>query len=506
MSSANFPEPEALPSTDPWLTRNFDQASLKQQSVRGGLLMFAAKGGAQSLRLVTTLILTRVLTPADFGLVAMILAVIGIAVIFRDLGLSSATIQRDKLTTPQVSALFCLNTGLGALMTLLGLFAAPWLERFYAHPGLSAVASALAVSFVINGVAAQHLALLRRNLKFRELARLQLIAVGVSSCVAVALALSGAGAWALVAHILIGDLVSLALAWHYCTWRPRQPGFDAGVMEMLRYGGHFAGFSLFGYFCVNLHLVLIGRFWGPALTGFYSRAQFLQTTLASYINDPLTSVAVPALSGLAQQPDKFRNYFLKCSTFISYAAAPMGFYFIAFAQPIVEVLLGPQWERTGQLFQIMAVGFALQPLCNSSGWIFLARGDTRRMLRWGVLAWTLGTLAALLGLRYGLEGVAVSYSACLLLLFWPCMAYAFQDTLITFSAFLAVCARPFLAAAASVGAVYLLDGSLGIVSPWSRLMVSLPICIALYLGLLLLLGQRETLMTALAQLRRPEKA
>lgn len=401
---------------------------LKRRSVRGGATLVLAQGGGHLIRLAMTVVLARLLTPADFGRVAIIASVIGIAQVFLDMGLSVVTAQRPKLTARQASTMFWLNVTFGAIVAAVCALAAPLIARFYDDPQTVPITLALAAGFFFNGLATQHRALLRRMLQFGQLARLNLLTVLCSAIVALAFALDGAGVWALVANALTADVVGGLLAWRYCRWRPGRPQLDRDILNILGHGGYIVGFAVMGYLGRNLHNVLIGRMFGSAAVGMFGRAIGFVNVLQSYTSSAIEAVALPALSQLRQDPVQYRNYYLKALRTAMLPAAALACFASSWAGTIVHALFGDQWTTASGLLTILATTLLVQPVLYSSGWLFLSNGRPRDMMRWGVAGWGVIIASIIVGSRYGLDGIAYAYAVGFAVLVVPNVAYAVRGT------------------------------------------------------------------------------
>lgn len=461
------------------------------------------RSGGQLIQVLALLVLARLLVPADFGLLAMVMAVIGVANIFRDLGLSAATIRAPEITPSQASTLFLINVGFGALMTLAVSAAAPLLAAFYDDPRVVPVTLVLAWTFFLSGLGTQHHALLRRQLKFTTLAWINFAAVAIGQASAVILALAGYGYWALVAAMLITNIAKTIIVWLAYPWRPGRPHFDPEVRSMISFGGYLVAFTLLGYFAANAHNVVIGWQYGATDVGYYSRAFTILTLLLGYVLAPLDIVAPAALARMLDDPPNYNETYLHTVAMMLLVTAPIGFVCIVGGQDIVAVILGGQWGPSVVILQILALAAVPQTLCSSSGWLYLSHGDTRRMMQWGFGGW--GTLIVLLiaGTAFGIRGVATAYTAGMFLLLYPCMLMAFRNTTLRLSDLNAT-ARPIvLAAILAAAPMWLLqhwttDWQLG----W-RLAVTLPAYAGTYLLLLIgLFGQGPILADVWGQLHR----
>lgn len=396
---------------------------LGDRTTRGGALTVVSQGFKFFAGIAATVVLARLLTPQDYGLVGMVAVVTGFVSMFKDMGLSTATVQKSEINYDQVSTLFCVNVALSILLMLLTIALAPLVARFYHEPRLTWITIVFAGSFIFGGLTAQHEALLRRQMRFAALAAVEIIALLVSIVTAILLAWRGAGYWALVfSQVALGFTYAVGV-WTACDWRPRLPRRDSGVRSMLAFGRNLTGFSIVNYGARNLDNMLIGRFWGSESLGLYARAYQLLLLPIEQINTPIAAVAVPALSRLADSPERYRQAYLRILEKIAILTMPGMALMIATSDWVVALLLGPRWMGVSRLFAFLGIVGLIQPIANTTGWLFITQGRTRHMFQWGLIGSTIMMIGIVAGLPWGAAGVAASYSLVFLcivtpLLFW----------------------------------------------------------------------------------------
>lgn len=401
---------------------------LAQKSVRGGMTTMSAQVIKFVLSTASTVVLARILTPEDYGLIAMVTVVVGFAAMFKDAGLSMATVQKDRISHEQISTLFWINIIISAFLGVCVLVASPLVAKFYGRPELAAVTAVLSVSFIISGLMIQHQALLIRHMKFGTLAIIQIASQIITLVVTIGLALLGWRYWALVGGTISTALAGTILTLFLCPWVPGRMKKGTGVRDMLKFGGHLTGFSFVNYFARNLDNVLIGKYWGSQSLGQYSKAYNLLLLPISQITAPISAVAVPALSRLQNDPERFRNYYLKAIKLIAYITMPLVAAMCVLSTEIVELILGKQWFEAGSIFRILAVAAFIQPIGSTVGWIYVSLGQTRRMLAWACIAVPLTVLSFIVGLRWGALGVASGYAIYNVLLFYPSFLFALKHS------------------------------------------------------------------------------
>jgi O-antigen/teichoic acid export membrane protein len=407
------------------------RADLKSRSVRGGVLTLTSQGVQFILQSISTIVLARLLKPADFGLVAMVTAITGFGQAFADLGLSEATIQRPEISHKQVSTLFWINVAVGLTLASITASLAPLLAWFYREPRLQTITLVVSTTFIVGGLRVQHDALLRRQMRFVSLTIRDIAAYIIAVSLAILLAVKGAGYWAIVGLPLLLNFCIMALSWVMAGWIPGLPHRDAKVKSLIAFGGNVAGSYLVWNIYQNADNVLIGWHWGAGPLGLYSRAYNLLMLPIRQLGGPSRSVAVPAFSRVQSEPELLARYYLRVANIIMWITAPLfGFLFVS-AAPVVMLVLGRQWVEAAPVFQILAI-FALgQLLLESTVWLFVSRGQSRRLFRLSLTICPIIVAAYAIGLPFGIREVALSGSLAFLSIFPWVLRYSFKGTAIT---------------------------------------------------------------------------
>jgi PST family polysaccharide transporter len=448
-------------------------ADLKGRAVRGGAVTLGTQAGKFVLTTGSTMVLARLLTPNDYGLVGMVTAVIGFASVFKDLGLSSATIQKAEITHQQVSNLFWLNAVFGAAISLLVALLAPVVAWFYHEPRLTLIGLAMASLYLLGGLTTQHQAILQRQMRFVAVGVIDVIALVVGLSTGVGMALSGAGYWALVGMSLTQALTSLVGVWVVCGWRPGWPSRQSDVRGLVAFGSHITMVDFLAFLARNLDNILLGRWWGPQVLAMYAKAYQMLMMPLNQINSPIRGVALPSLCRLQDDPEQFRRFYLKALSLISLITLPLIMLFILFADEIVGLVLGPQWREVGGIFRWLGVAALPQPMMNTDGWLYVATGQTARMMRWTWVTASVTLLSFIIGLPWGAQGVAVSYMAVELLLAWPVMWVATRGSAVKVGDIFRVSGKfALVAALAMIPGVILKYGIGTRLSPWLLLAAS----------------------------------
>jgi O-antigen/teichoic acid export membrane protein len=399
------------------------RSGLRDRSFRGATIVLASQTASFCLSLLTTVVLARLLTPEDFGLVAMVTSFTALFFLLRELGLSTATVQRAQITHEQISVLFWINAAAGLLMAVLVIALASPISWFYGIPQLKRIVLLVSLGLPLGGLTVQHEALLQRQMKYGTLAVIELAAATSGAAFGIVLAWKGAGVWALVMIPLVTSVATLAGTWLACDWRPGLPARGSGVRPMVDFGSHVAAFAVINYLARNLDNVLIGRFLGAGPLGQYSRAYALLMFPLSRLNTPLSAVAVPALSRLVGEPERYRRAYCEAVESIQMVSVPATAFLIVSADWVILVALGSQWHAAAGIYAFLGLAGLVQPLASSTGWLFTSQGRVSEMSRWGLIGGVLSITSFIVGLPWGAAGVAAAYGGTGLavrapLLFW----------------------------------------------------------------------------------------
>ncbi|MGY1779063.1 lipopolysaccharide biosynthesis protein [Geodermatophilus sp. SYSU D01036] len=399
-------------------TREAPGTGLGRRAARGVLVALTGQGLRIGVQVLSVVLLSRLLGPTDYGLLAMVMAVIGVADVFRDLGLSTAAVQARSLSAQQRSNLFWVNTGTGVLLAGVVFAGAPLVEALYGRPELGAMTQALAGVFVLNGVATQYRADLTRRLQFGRLAAADVAAPAVGLLAGLVLAGSGAGHWALVAQQLVQAAVMTALVLVAGRWRPLRPDRRTPMDGLLRFGWHMVGIEMLGYASRNADALLIGTRSGAAALGLYNRAYQLLMAPLGQLRAPTTQVALPVLSRLQDDPVRWAEYVRRGQQALGYTfVAGLGVV-VGAAEPVTAVFLGDRWEGVAPVLRLMAVGGICQTLAFVGYWVYLSRGLTRSLVRYSLFETAVRLVCIVVGSRYGVVGVAAGFAVAPALT-WP---------------------------------------------------------------------------------------
>ncbi len=469
------------------------QNNLKNRSLRSGAVTMGSQGVMFVLQLASTMVLARILSPADYGINGMAVAITGFAHMFSTLGLSTATVQKAEINHEQVSTLFWINVAIGCFLTLIVALISPLVAAFYGVPDLFLVILVLSVIFAINGLSVQHSALLRRQMLFLDVAKIQIVSSMIGLGTAIIFGLAGFRYWALVFNSLVTTVSMTCGYWLLCRWKPGVPKFSTEVKSMVKFGTDIVGFNVINYLSRNLDNVLIGKFYGASALGFYSKAYQLLMMPLTNLREPLVSVAIPALSRLQNEPDSFRAYYLKSLSMLSFITLPIVVFMFICSDELVLFFLGPKWGEVSMLFKILAAAALIQPLSGTVSMVLLSTGKSRLFLYIGLFSSICICISFVVGLPWGAEGVAMAYAIVNYVILLPVLYFSFKSTQIRLRDFFKAIARP-VVVAFSMGFIYLsFIADLLVFGNIAYLISSLVFCVFLYFFLFLVFGGKKEL-------------
>jgi O-antigen/teichoic acid export membrane protein len=397
--------------------------NLKQRTISGGAVTISSQAAKFGLNLVSTMILARLLTPGDFGLVAMVTAVTGFLAMFRHAGLAIPTVQREHLTHAQVSNLFWINLGISGLCALVIAALSPAIAWFYRDSRVTYITLILSTTFLIGGFRVQHLALLKRQMRFKAIALIEVGSMATGVVVGVVMALLHYRYWSLVGLSLATETAAFLLTGSVSRWKPQLPTRGSGIGPLVAFGAHqTAGNFIFSLArgCDNL---LIGRFYGPAALGLYSRGAALVIRPMEQFLLPVDAVFLPTLSRLQSQPERYRSTFLRLYEAIAMSVFFLSSLLLALAMPATLVLLGPKWQQVTAIFAGFTLTAIQLPLSTAANWLLTSQGRGKDIFRVTSINAFLTLASFIVGLPFGPLGVAIAFSATGLMVRLPILYY-----------------------------------------------------------------------------------
>lgn len=413
----------AFPSTSPDQTlRSARMRSLRQRTVSGLGWSGATQILGLALQFATSVLLARLLGPVEFGLVGAIVVFTGFATALVDLGLGASLIQKQAGTERHLYSAFWLNVAAGAVLAVLVVASGPILASFFGDPRIAPLAMCMSATLVLGALNVVPNALLEKSLAFRSRFWIEAIAIGSSGSLAVALASAGAGAWSLVAQA-VGLAAAKAIAtWRLSRWRPRWVFDRAAILELLSFGRPLMAFNAIIYWSSNFDKVVVGRLIGTGDLGTYNLADRLMRIPLTGITGVTQAVMFPALSTLRDDTERVRRIYLRANRMIALVSFPAMLGLSVLADPVILFVFGSAWEPAAGILGVLCFAGLAQSVYNTASWIFLSQARPDILFRLGVYTTAIRIAGALVGMRWGVLGIATAYVlggyACILYPTW----------------------------------------------------------------------------------------
>jgi len=396
---------------------------LKKKAVKGAGINVVANFSGFIFQTIGVIVLARLLTPKDFGLVAMVTVFSVWFMSFGQSGFTEYIIQKKNINNNEVNSIFWLHIFIACFLaigfTLFGFY----LVHFYAEPALWGIAAAMSTSFVLMALCTTHMAILIREMKFSSTAIIGLLSTILSIVFSITGAIAGMSYWAIVVRQLTIPLVTVIGAWILCKWRPGYPLKISNAFHGLKYAIQvYSNFSI-GYLIRNIDKVLLGKFHGSEVLGNYDRSFYLSIMPVSQLVTPLNTVAQATLSRLRDDKERFSNYYINAVRMISFLGTIAALILTLSAQDIIYLVLGPEWKDAGAVVMAFGPGVSAMLIYSTYSWLHLSLGTPDRWLKWNLFASIFTIAAFVVAAPYGAVAMAGAYSSTAYILVIPALWY-----------------------------------------------------------------------------------
>lgn len=466
---------------------------MRRRAVRSAGIMVFAQVTGFAVQIIATVVLARLLMPADFGLVTMVTTFSVLVMSFGQIGFPEAVLQREDIDAFLASNLFWINVTAGLILTIAFAGAGSLLAKFYHEPRVAHVAVGVSLAIFITSASVLHLALLKRAMRFAAISANDIVSRFVSVVVPIVLAFAGWGYWALVAGVVAQPLSQCIGAWLICRWTPSLPRRAHGTEALVRFALHVNGRYNVGYFAQNMDNLLVGWKFGPGSLGFYKKAYDLFVLPANQLLS-IYPVAVSTLSRLNKDPAQYRRYLVGGLSVLALVGMGTGAELTLIGKDLVLLVLGPKWALSGRIFTLFGPGIGLMLIYSTHGMIHLSIGTTGRYFRWGIVEFVVTGMLFLVALPWGPAGIAAAWTTSYWILTIPGFWYAGKPIDFGIDALIAAIWRFLLASALAGGVCYLIVQRIpwliavpGAIGAFARIAATSLLFLALYAGAVILL-------------------
>jgi O-antigen/teichoic acid export membrane protein/glycosyltransferase involved in cell wall biosynthesis len=388
------------------------------------------------VQLVSMTVLTRLLPPSDYGLIAMAFTATNLASLVRDLGTSSAIIQKRELSERTKSTVFWLHMAVGCVLAAGLVALSGVLASGFKQPSLAGILCWLALTFPLGGMSAIHQALLERESRFQTLARIEVVASGASLVVAIFAAWRGAGVYSFVWQSFAMTLLYVVQPWLALQWRPAFIWDRAEIRSLFGYSGNLSAFNLINFIARNADSMIIGRALGPTALGAYSMAYKLMLFPLQNLTFVAGRALFPVLSRHQDSNAELARLYRRAAAMVAAVSTPLMAGLFVLREPLSHVAFGSQWGDVPHIIAWLAPVGAMQAITSTTGSLYMAKGRTNVLFKLGVVSAILAICAFVAGIPGGVVGVASLYCLANVILFVPTTLLACRLIDLPYSKFL----------------------------------------------------------------------
>jgi O-antigen/teichoic acid export membrane protein len=458
--------------------------NLRHETVKGVSWSAVSQLSTQIFTWVISIILARILGPKAYGLIGMTAVFTGFAMLFSELGLGPAIVQRKNLEQRHLDSAFWITLLAGFVMTgLMGGFA-PSVAWFYKEPRLISLTIAISLQFMLGALTVVQQAILRREMRFRTLGTIQITSTVAAGVIGLIMALSGMGVWSLVAQMLCGSMTRVILLWQVADWHPSWSFEMKATKELFSFSAYALAFHVVNYWARNADNLLIGRFIGAHALGIYARAYTLMLMPLIQITSVVSTVMTPALSSIQEDIVRVKRSYVKAVSVTGLVTFPMMVGFFVTSDDLILALLGQRWAEVIPIFKVLCGVGLLQSITTTTGWIYQSQGRTDLQFKVGLVISSGCVVAFLVGIHWGVLGVAWAYCVFSLLAWYPLWSFCGRIIGLHFGELVKTLLPTFVCATVMGGIVwatgYELSSSM---SHGVRLLLRVPLGVLIYVAL-----------------------
>lgn len=362
-------------------------------------------------QVISMVVLARLIPPSEFGVMSIAMVVVAFSSLFRDLGTSSAIIQRKHLTQELLSAIFGLNIITASLITFIIIIFSPFVASFFNESKLIYVLPILSLSFPIMGLGSVQLSLLERDSIFKPVAIIEILASFISLLLAIISAFIGFGVYSLVILNIASAIISTSLLWLVNKWRPsKEHLFNLKEIKgIFSFSGHLTLFNLINYFSRNADNIIIGKVLGTTILGAYSLAYRIMLFPLQSMTFVISRTLYPVMSRNQNDNDEIYKLYIKITNLIFFIVCPLMLGLTILREPFVILVFGEKWMLTADILLWLAPTAIIQAILSTTGSVFMAKGKTNILFLLGIIGMILQVGAFIIGAQYDIVTLSKLY-------------------------------------------------------------------------------------------------
>jgi O-antigen/teichoic acid export membrane protein len=418
--------------------------SAKKDTLKGIIWLFLLRAWDQVLNAAVTIILARLLLPDDFGLIGMATIFIGLFLLLSDLGTGKAIIQKQDLGERALSSLFWFNILIGMISAGIVVFLSPFIATFFNQPSLQLLLCVLSLSFVILSFSVVQSALMQKELQFRKVAIITAVGILLGGAAGIFAAVVGLGVWALAIQYLTTCLISTVIYFIVSKWKPHFFFHWSDIREVWGFSIYLSGFNFSNYLARNSDNLIVGRFLGSAALGNYALAYRMMVYPISNLTSIIQQGVLPLFSRV-QDDERLSRAFIKSSRYQAFLITPAMLGLAVVSREFILGFFGEKWSAAIPVLAILCLVAVFQPYVMYFTVVLVSKGMTRALFLWSLASTILLIACFLIGIRWGIVGVALLYLIAQVAIALISMPILFRLCKISLLAFLRNLSLPFIA-------------------------------------------------------------
>lgn len=378
--------------------------NLKARGLSAFIWDFFGKFARHATGFIVTIFLARLLEPSEFGLIAMVMVIVGIAFIFTDVGLGSALIQRRRVLSVHYASVFYFNIFIGGILTLITFFSATWISDFYDNQQLIPITQIMALLFLINAFSSVQTNKLRKELNYATLAKANVLAAVLSGIIGISLAFYGAGVWSLVAQQLSRGVLYNISIWNASRWVPSLLFSFKALKQLWGFGFRMFLSGFLDTIFTRLDVLIIGKLFSPAILGFFDQAKRLNQMIVQYSSGSIMAVLFPVLSKVQNDLPRFQNIAIKTLGIISFIVFFLLGAMYLISEELIVLLFTEKWLPSVEYFKILVLSGFSYPVSALLVNTLSSRGNSKAFFRLEIYKKILQGINLYVGFLWGIEG------------------------------------------------------------------------------------------------------
>ena len=406
--------------------------SLRNKTISGVLWNAIELFTGKFIQIFITIALARILVPSDFGTIALLVIFTELSKVLLDSGFSQALIRKNNTTEKDYNAIFYFNIVAGIILYVILFVISPYISDFYNFPELTNIARIVFLTIIINSFGIVQNAIVIRDVNFKILAKRTILANLLAGLIAIYLANNGFGVWSLVVQIVLAALLRVVLLWISSAWKPSFTFSVDPIKELLPFSVNLLFSGIIDVLASNIQMLLIGKYYTASDLGFYSQAKVLSAMPSQILTSIVKNVTYPVLSAIKDDNSQLKQAYRKIITIAMFVIVPVMFTLVAIGNSLIPFVLGEKWIPSVEYFMLLSFVGAIYPLYSINQNIFLAKGNSKLLLKVSVMQKSIAISGILITIQISVLALVIGYVITTIINTLIIMYYAGKEINYTF--------------------------------------------------------------------------